>query len=68
MDEKQKELFEIFKMAVEDERRAQEMYRKAIDLCDDEHTKEILEKFYQDEVLHEKAIIERYNKMKKTVK
>ncbi len=65
MTNKQKELFKIFKMAIEDERKAQAMYKNALALCDDEETKEILERFYREEVFHEQKIIERYNRMRK---
>lgn len=63
--DKEKELFEIFKMAIEDERKAQAMYKNAIALCDDKQTKELLERFYKEEVFHEQKIIERYNKLRK---
>ncbi len=39
LPENVEKLFRVFKAAVEDERRAQAMYKEAIGLCDDEVTR-----------------------------
>jgi rubrerythrin len=57
-------LFEIFKMAVEDERRAQRQYKEALSLCDDPDTARLLEQLYEDEVRHEQDLMERYNELR----
>jgi len=59
-----RKLFEIFKLAVEDERRAQRRYREAQLLCDDEETARLLEQLYEDEVRHEKDLLDRYNELR----
>jgi rubrerythrin len=58
-------LFLLFKQAVEDERRAQIMYKEAMDLCEDDSTREILEELYEDEVRHEHKLLERYNALRR---
>ncbi|GBE06383.1 MAG TPA: hypothetical protein ENG95_07025 [Nitrospirae bacterium] len=59
-----RKLFLTFKEAVEAERAAQTMYLHAKELSDEDVLKEILEGFYQDEVRHERVLMERYNKLR----
>ena len=63
MSEKQEQLFMLFKSAIDSERKAQDMYKRAKELVDDEKLKEILEGFYQDEVRHERKLMDQYNMM-----
>jgi rubrerythrin len=65
LPEKVGRLFLLFKRAVEDERRAQAMYKEAIGLCDDEATRITLEGLYADEVRHEGELIEQYNTLRR---
>ena len=65
MPEKTRQLFLIFKDAVQRERDAQSMYKHAAELCEDETLKGLLEGFYKDEVRHEKALLERYMRLRK---
>ena len=65
MPEKVRELFMTFKAAVEREKEAQSMYRHAAELSHDEELKGILIGFSIDEARHEKALVERYNRMRK---
>ena len=65
MPEKTKQLFLIFRDAVQREREAQTIYQHAAELCQDEELKKLLEGFQRDEVRHEKALIERYNRLRK---
>lgn len=58
-------LFALFKQAVEDERRAQTMYKEALDLCDDERTRAVLGELYDDEIRHELELVERYRALRK---
>jgi rubrerythrin len=64
MDDRKEKLFDIFKQAVEDERKAQQMYGEAIALCRDPELIRILEKLRRDEANHEKSLVEQYNRLK----
>ncbi len=68
ISEKLGKLFIIFKKAVESEREAQEMYKEAILLCEDELTKKVLEGLYQDEIRHERNVIGSYNRLRSELK
>jgi rubrerythrin len=61
MPEQLRTLFEIFKQAIEDERAAQAMYKRALLICEDPFVREILQQIYDDELRHERVLIERYN-------
>ena len=63
MTERQEKLFQLFKSAIDSERKAQDMYKMAMELTDDEEFKEILESFYQDELRHERKLMNQYNKI-----
>jgi len=63
MPEQQERLFLLFKKAIDAERKAQDMYKRAMELTDDEEFKEILEGFYEDEVRHERKLMNQYNMM-----
>lgn len=63
MSEKQEQLFLLFKKAIESERKAQEMYKTAKGLVEDNDLKDVLEGFYQDEVRHERKLMDQYNLM-----
>lgn len=60
MSDDEKQLFMIFKNAVESERNAQETYQKAMNLCADPALKAVLKSFCDDEMRHEKEIMKRY--------
>lgn len=66
MPEKTKQLFLIFRDAVQREREAQSIYQHAAELCQDEELKKLLQGFCRDEARHEKALIRRYNRLRKT--
>jgi rubrerythrin len=65
MPEKTKQLFLIFRDAVQREREAQTIYQHAAELCQDEELKKLLKGFQRDEARHEKALIQRYNRLRK---
>ena len=65
MPEKTMQLFLIFREAVERERDAQNIYKRAAELCEDKALKKLLERFHKDEVRHEKALLLRYNHLRK---
>ncbi len=61
--ENEERLFEIFKMAVQDERKAQRLYTLALGLCTDPSLRPVLEGLIHDELRHEQILIERFNAM-----
>jgi rubrerythrin len=63
MSEQQERLFLLFKSAIDAERKSQDMYKKAMELTDDKEFKDVLEGFYQDEVRHERKLMDQYNKI-----
>jgi rubrerythrin len=63
MTEQQERLFLLFKSAIDAERKAQDMYKKAMELTEDDEFRDILEGFYQDEVRHERKLMDQYNKI-----
>ena len=65
MTDRERKLFEVFKRAVAAEQKAQEMYREAIEFCDDPGLKTILVSFHADECRHEKEVIGRYQQFRK---
>ena len=64
LSENVKKLLRIFRKAIGAEKAAQDVYMRAKDLTDDDILKEVLEGFYQDEVRHERELVDRYNKMR----
>jgi rubrerythrin len=54
-------LFELFKTAVQDERKAQRVYAQALSLCADPSLRMVLQGLIDDEARHEQILIERYN-------
>lgn len=67
-EEKEFRLFMLFKEAVEAERRAIKLYQNLINACSDHEVKKILEGFLQDEIKHERHVIEKYNEYKNKLK
>jgi rubrerythrin len=64
MDEKTKELFELFKIGVESERSAQEFYKDLIKKSTSEMQKKIFNSFLREEEKHELKLMEAYDEMK----
>jgi len=65
MPGKTRELFLLFRDAVLREREAQTTYKHAAELCEDKELKKLLLGFYRDEARHEKALVQRYNRLRK---
>lgn len=63
MSEQQEKLFLLFKSAVDSERKAQDMYLRARELTENEDLIMVLKGFYQDEVRHERKLMDRYKMM-----
>jgi rubrerythrin len=64
---RQKQLFLIFKMAIESERAAQVRYKQAQQYCDDPDLKKILQGIAKEEAVHEKALVRWYARLKKRI-
>ena len=64
MNEKTKELYEMFRVGIENERSAQEFYRTLIEKSTSDFQKEIFSGFLQEEEKHERELIEAYGEMK----
>ena len=65
MCENDKQLYSLFKTAIESERKAQSLFKQAIQYCAKPIMKEILQGLYEEEVKHEKALIDLYNEIRK---
>jgi rubrerythrin len=63
--EKERRLFLVFKQAIEDERRAQEVYREAMTITDDPVLLKAFRSLLKDEVRHEQEMTEKYNEFKR---
>lgn len=64
LSKRQKQLFLIFKRAIEAERSAQVMYTEAQRFCDDPTLKEVLQGIVKEEAGHEKALLRWYARLK----
>ena len=67
LTERTAKLFVMFKMAIEEERKAQSMYREVIGLCNDPVIREALQGLHDDEVRHEQSLIRQYNALRATL-
>jgi rubrerythrin len=61
-------LFLMFKQAIEDERRAQETYKEAMGITEDRLLVEVFRSLYEDEVRHERELVQRYEQFKAMLK
>jgi hypothetical protein len=46
---------------------AQAMYLKAISICENDFTRHVLQRLYEDEVRHERELLEQYNALRPLV-
>ncbi len=60
VSESHQRLFDIFKQAIEDERKSQALYSDAVSLCEDDIMRKLFQELYADEVGHEKRLVEQY--------
>jgi rubrerythrin len=67
MDERQRKLFELFKIAIGRERGAQEMYTEMLAMCDDDEMRKVIEAFQRQEEAHERYLTEHYAVMRSMV-
>jgi rubrerythrin len=64
---RQRQLFLIFKMAIESERAAQARYKQAQKYCDDPALKKILQGIAKEEASHEKELLRWYGRLKERI-
>lgn len=64
MKEKTKELFEMFRIGIENERSAQEFYKELIRKSTSEMQKEVFGGFLLEEEKHEQKLLEAYGELK----
>jgi rubrerythrin len=64
---RQRQLFLIFKMAIESEQAAQVRYKQAQKYCDDPALKKILQGIAKEEASHEKELLRWYARLKKRI-
>lgn len=60
-------LYLIFRTAIDEEKKAQKMYKDAMEICQDDALREVLEGFYEDEVRHEYELMEQYEKLRRRI-
>ena len=60
LNETDRNLFLVFRKAVEAEKEAQSMYQEMLELSDDSAFRETILGFIRDEERHEKEIVDRY--------
>jgi hypothetical protein len=57
---RQEELSRVFRLVMGSGRASQQLYLGAEEVCGDPEPRQIVEGLYQDEVKHEKVLLERY--------
>ena len=63
MDLKEK-FFSAFKLAIDEEQKAYELYVRLAEMCDESELIKLFEKFAADELQHKKILMDRYKEMK----
>jgi rubrerythrin len=53
-----------FKLAIDDEQRAHELYMSLAEMCDETELKNLFKKFAEDELQHKKILMDRYKELK----
>jgi rubrerythrin len=56
--------FSAFKLAIEEEQKAHELYSTLAEMSTDPETKKIFEQFARDELEHRRKLMDRYSKLK----
>ncbi len=64
MTEKEKQLFEAFKLAIESERQAQGAYGRMAALAEDPQVRAVFEGFQREEAKHEERLLQLYGEYK----
>lgn len=66
LTERQEKLLGLFKLAIENERAAQDLYKEALGFCDDAPLRAIIESFVSEERKHEEALLKKYSELRGT--
>lgn len=66
LSEKQEKLLVLFKKAMHGEQEAQRIYSEMLSNCNDPSIKPIIETFLNQEIEHEKILLEKYKELRKT--
>jgi len=60
LSEKQRQLFELFKVAIEREQEAQQLYADMALNCEDGELRQVIDTLRESERMHEELLLERY--------
>jgi rubrerythrin len=60
MTEKQKRLFALFKVAIEREQEAQQLYADMAVNCENDELRQVIDTLRESERMHEELLLERY--------
>ena len=63
---KQEKLLALFKTAIEEERKAQKLYREALHFCEETSLRGLIESFIGEEKKHEEILLRKYSELRKT--
>jgi rubrerythrin len=64
VNERQKQLYLLFKTAIDAERSAQEMYSRLAAVADDDRLRNVIEQFGREESRHEQFLVDEYADMR----
>lgn len=56
--------FSAFKLAIDEEQKASELYMTLAEMCDEAELKKLFEKFAAEELEHKEKLIDKYNELK----
>jgi rubrerythrin len=62
----QEKLLALFKTAIEEERKAQTLYREALHFCEEASLGGIIESFIGEEKKHEEILLKKYSELRNT--
>ena len=62
--DKTEKFFAAFKLAIDEEQKAYDLYLHLAELCDEEDLKELLNEFAADELEHKKILMDKYKGLK----
>ena len=63
---KQEKLLTLFKTAIEEEGKAQKLYKEALNLCEEASLRRIVESLMEEEKKHEEILLSKYSELRKT--
>lgn len=63
---KQEKLLTLFKTAIEEEGKAQKLYKEALNFCEEASLRRIIESLMEEEKKHEEILLKKYGELRKT--